>query len=220
VLLVPPRKVKAAGAAVEQLLADIRAEFQAAEPDLGIVLAPLEGDRPEKVLGRRDQLTLVRLLSALPHGVVKMSAEIPGLVETSTNLAAVHTGGEGVRLVTSQRSSVASELNALAAAVASVMELGGAAIDTSDAYPGWKPDLDSPILKIAREAYRELFGREPQAKAIHAGLECGVIGERYPGMDMISFGPTLEGAHSPEERMYIDTVEKFWDLLLGILRRV
>lgn len=220
VLLVPPRKVKAAGAAVEQLLADIRAEFQAAEPDLGIVLAPLSGNRPETVLGRKDQLTLVRLLSALPHGVVKMSAEIPGLVETSTNLAAVHTLGDGVRVVTSQRSSVASELDELAAAVASIMELGGAVIETSDAYPGWKPDLDSPILKIAREAYRELYGREPQAKAIHAGLECGVIGKRYPGMDMISFGPTLEGAHSPEERMYIDTVEKFWDLLLGILRRV
>lgn len=220
VLFLPPGKLKAAGGTVERCSASIRAEFSAVEPDLRITLAPLHGDRPAMVLRRKDQLTLLRLLAALPHGVIKMSAEIPGLVETSTNLAAVHTGEEGARIVTSQRSPVASELDEIAAAVVAIMELGGAAIETSDAYPGWKPDLSSPILKIAREAYRELYGKEPQAKAIHAGLECGVIGKRFPGMDMISFGPTLEGAHSPEERMQIDTVEKFWDLLLAILRRV
>ena len=111
-------------------------------------------------------------------------------------------------------------LDEIADTVSAVFQLGGATVDSGDAYPGWKPDMDSAILKTAKSAYRSLYGNEPQVKAVHAGLECGVIGERIPGMDMISFGPTIQGAHSPQERLHIDTVEKFWNFLLEILRTV
>jgi dipeptidase D len=104
--------------------------------------------------------------------------------------------------------------------VANVFELGGAEFETSDGYPGWKPNLDSEILKIAKATYQSLYGKEPEVKAIHAGLECGIIGERFPGMDMVSFGPTLQGVHSPDEKLYIDTVVKFWNYLLAILKNV
>ncbi len=104
--------------------------------------------------------------------------------------------------------------------VSTIFELGGAKAGHAGGYPGWKPDMDSPILKIAKSTYQELHGKEPEVKAVHAGLECGIIGEKYPGMDMISFGPTLEGVHSPDEKIYIDTVEKFWEYLLAILKNV
>jgi dipeptidase D len=104
--------------------------------------------------------------------------------------------------------------------VANIFELGGAKVEQSDGYPGWKPNLDSPILKMAKSTYQSLYRKEPAVKAVHAGLECGIIGEKYPGMDMISFGPTLEGVHSPDEKIYIDSVEKFWNFLLAILKNV
>jgi dipeptidase D len=104
--------------------------------------------------------------------------------------------------------------------VRAVFELGGADVHTSDGYPGWKPNLASKILKLARETYKGLYGKDPEVKAVHAGLECGIIGEKYPGMDMVSFGPTMKEVHSPNERLYIDTVQKFWDFLLAILRNV
>ena len=135
-------------------------------------------------------------------------------------MAAIHTTPRGFTIATSQRSSVASELLEICDAVRAVFDLAGADATTSDGSPGWKPDLKQPILRIAQTTYQGLYGTEPQAKAIHAGLECGIIGERVPGMDMISFGPTLEGVHSPDERIHIDTVEKFWDFLMGILKAV
>jgi len=115
---------------------------------------------------------------------------------------------------------VASELEEACDTVRSVLELSGATAATSDGYPGWKPNLQSPILKTAKATYQALYGKEPHVKAIHAGLECGIIGEKVPGMDMVSFGPTLEGVHSPDEKIHIDTVEKFWNFLLGILKNV
>ena len=121
-------------------------------------------------------------------------------------------------LTTSQRSSVASEIDEIVHTVASVLELGGAKATPTEGYPGWKPNLDSRILKNAKSTYQAMYGKEPAVKAIHAGLECGIIGEKFPGMDMVSFGPTLEGVHSPDEKIYIDTVEKFWNFLLGILK--
>ena len=124
-----------------------------------------------------------------------------------------------VKIVTSQRSSVASEIEEIVDTVSSVFQLGRAQIQHSDGYPGWKPNMDSPILKLATATYRSLYGKDPEVKAVHAGLECGIIGERIPGMDMISFGPTLEAVHSPEEKIHIDTVERFWNLLLEILKR-
>ena len=168
---------------------------------------------------RALQTRILNTIAALPHGVIKMSSDIPGLVETSTNVAVVKTDRKAVTVVTSQRSSVASEILEVCQTVNAVFALGGAVLKQGDGYPGWKPDLASPILQTAKSAYASLFGREPAVKAIHAGLECGIIGERYPGMDMVSMGPTLEGVHSPDEKIHIDTVGKYWSFLLEILRR-
>jgi dipeptidase D len=152
--------------------------------------------------------------------VIRMSPDIPGLVQTSTNLAIISTGKKSIKVATSQRSSVASEIEEICTMVANVFELGGAEIEAGDGYPGWKPNLDSEILKIAKETYQSLSGKEPLTKAVHAGLECGILGEKFPGMDMVSFGPTMEAVHSPDERLHIDTVEKFWNYLLAILKNV
>jgi dipeptidase D len=150
--------------------------------------------------------------------VLNMSVDIPGLVETSTNLASIATSENDIVLVTSQRSSTASRLTEAVECVGAVFVLGGATVETGDGYPGWKPNLDSPILKIARECYKLLYGVEAEVKAIHAGLECGIIGEHIPGMDMVSFGPTLEAVHSPDEKIYIESVAKFWEFLVAILK--
>ncbi len=125
-----------------------------------------------------------------------------------------------VEVSTSQRSSVASEIDEIAQTVKTIFELAGAAVQQTDGYPGWKPNVESPVLKIAIDTYKSLYGKEPEVKAVHAGLECGIIGEKYPGIDMVSFGPTLEGVHSPDEKIFVDTVPKFWALLQGILKNV
>jgi dipeptidase D len=198
----------------------IRAEYATVEPGLSIAILEKAGAKRGTVFSKPLQAVLTRTIAALPHGVIKMSADIPGLVETSTNVAVIRTESKGITLATSQRSSVASEILEICQSVASVLELGGAKVKTTDGYPGWKPNMKSEILRVARSTYRELYGREPDVKAIHAGLECGIIGERFPGMDMVSFGPTLEGVHSPDEKIHIDTVEKYWNFLLAILRNV
>jgi len=149
-----------------------------------------------------------------------MSPDILGLVETSTNLAVIVTEGNSVSITTSQRSSVESEKDDIANMVASVFQLANAEVKDGDGYPGWKPNVNSPILNVMKSVYQKMYEAEPHIKAIHAGLECGIINERYPDMDMISFGPTIMGAHSPDERVKIDTVKKFWDLLLNVLKNI
>jgi dipeptidase D len=217
---IPAKAWDQAAECVESCSRTIRAEYAAVEPGLEIHLDPLKGARRGKVLKSSLQKKLCKTLSALPHGVIRMSPDIPGLVQTSTNLAIIAAGTRSITVATSQRSSVASEIEEICRTVADVFELGGAEIRSSDGYPGWKPNLESEILAIAKETYRSLYGKEPAVKAVHAGLECGIIGEKYPGMDMVSFGPTLSGVHSPEEKLYIDTVEKFWNYLLAILKSV
>jgi dipeptidase D len=216
-LYIPKKAWVEAADLVDGLNATIRAEYATAESGLEITLAAIKGARKGKVLKSAIQKKLCKTLSALPHGVIRMSPDIPGLVQTSTNLAIVTTGKKSVMAATSQRSSVASEILEICQTVANIFELGGAEIEASAGYPGWKPNLDSEILKIAKETYKSLTGREPLVKAVHAGLECGIIGEKFPGMDMVSFGPSMEAVHSPEEKLYIDTVEKFWNYLLAIL---
>jgi dipeptidase D len=149
-----------------------------------------------------------------------MSPDIPGLVQTSTNLAVVRVEAQGLVISTSQRSSVATELVAASDSVAAAGKLAGARVHHDEGYPGWKPDPDSRILAHAKAVYASLFGTEPTVTAIHAGLECGIIGDRFAGMDMISFGPTITGAHSPDERVQVSTVAKFWDYLVATLGRV
>jgi dipeptidase D len=211
------------GSAVAKVLemeATLKEESATVDPDLFVRLEPVTPARKGKVWKKGLQKKVLTTVAALPHGVIKMSPEIPGLVETSTNVAVIKTDKKKVTVATSQRSSMASEIQEVVQTVAAVLELGGATIISGDGYPGWKPNLASPILQTAKSVYASLFGKEPEVKAIHAGLECGIIGEKYPGMDMVSMGPTLEAVHSPDEKIYIDSVEKFWRFLLEILRSV
>jgi dipeptidase D len=220
VIYVPNKKLNNASAIVSQYNSIFREELSTIEPELAILFEEVKGKKKGKVLKKAIQKKILQTISALPHGVIKMSADIPGLVETSTNVAIIKTDAKGISLITSQRSSVASEIDEIVHTVVSILQLGGAEAETSDGYPGWKPNMESKILKIARETYKDLTGKKPEVKAIHAGLECGIIGEKYPGIDMVSFGPTLEGVHSPDEKIHIDTVERFWNFLLAILKNV
>ncbi len=220
VVRIPAKNKELAGKIVSDTNDTVKAEMAATEPDLMLRMNATGTGKKGRVMRKAEQQRILLTISGLPHGVIKMSADIPGLVETSTNLAVIQTTLKSVRVSTSQRSSVASEIVDIADTVSSVFKLGRASIEGSDGYPGWKPNMDSPVLALARETYKSLFGRDPEVKAIHAGLECGIIGERFPGMDMVSFGPTLEGVHSPDEKIHIDTVESFWTFLLEILKRV
>ena len=217
---IPKNKAAEAQRIVGEMNSAIRAEVFLVDPDLAITLTDAAGIKKANVIKKSQQEMIFRAIAALPHGVLKMSSEMAGLVETSTNIAVISTTSKAVVIATSQRSSIASELNEAVETVCSVLGLAGARVETSDGYPGWKPNLESKILKTAKETYKQLYGKEPAVKAIHAGLECGIIGERFPGMDMVSFGPTLEGVHSPDEKIHIDTVEKFWKYLLAILKNV
>lgn len=196
----------------------IVSEYHTVDGGLKINLKKLNKHIPE-VFTKHFTKNLVNVILAMPHGVLEMSQDIPGLVETSTNLASVKTENGKVVFATSQRSSIDSAIHYIAKSVNSVFELGGGQAKTSDGYPGWKPNLDSKIMKLSNIVYKELFGSEPLIQAIHAGLECGILGNKYPGIDMVSFGPTITAAHSPDEGVEIQTVEKFYQLLKGVLSR-
>lgn len=195
----------------------IKNEFKITEPLLEISCQ--KNDFNEKILESKSQFKLLNALYACPHGVISWSQEIKGFVQTSTNLASVKFENNKVIITTSQRSSVESEKTDIVNMVASVFRLADAKIEHSNGYPGWTPNANSKVLEVTKTVYKKLFSQEPEVLVIHAGLECGLIGEKYPGMDMISFGPTIKGAHSPDERLHIESVTKFWDLLLGILSR-
>jgi dipeptidase D len=164
---------------------------------------------------------VVNALSSLPNGIMAMSPDIPDLVETSTNLATVTMEDDRLRIGTSQRSSIEPAKLNISNAVIAIFELADAdEIVTGDGYPGWQPNMDSKLLKFSKEVFNEMYGKEPAIKAIHAGLECGLLGATYPGLDMISFGPTIEGAHSPDERLNIEAVEKFYNLGKALLEKI
>ncbi|MEI6684427.1 MAG: aminoacyl-histidine dipeptidase [Bacteroidota bacterium] len=202
----------------EQFAIDIKNELKVTEPGLTFEVTP--APMPETVLNDALQANLLDALYACPHGVTAMSREIPDFVETSTNLASVKFVDRKIVITTSQRSSVESSKKDIADMVASVFYLMQADVEHSSGYPGWKPNPDSALLRISTDAYRRLFSQEPQVLAIHAGLECGLIGAIYPGMDMVSFGPTIKGAHSPDERLDIPSAVKFWELTLEILKNI
>ena len=199
--------------------ADLEAEFRFREPNFKITLN--EMPHVDEVLDSRTQSALVYSLVGVPNGVVAMSFAVPGLVETSTNLASVKFA-EGNRIVvtSSQRSSVESAKTYVMQMVESVFALAGADVAHSDGYPGWMPDPQSKLLEVTVDAYKRLFGSEPKVRAIHAGLECGLFLEKYPDLEMVSFGPTLRGVHSPDERLEIATVPKFWKLLTEVLKTI
>lgn len=200
----------------EQIRADILNEVADVEPSLSITIEEVQ--LPEFVIDEPTQFDLVNAIYACPHGVIAMSRELKGLVETSTNLASVKFIQDNQILVTtSQRSSVDSQKQDIANMVESVFKLANASVQHSDGYPGWAPNTNSEILRITRNSYEKLFKVEPIVRAIHAGLECGLFLEKFPGLDMISFGPTLRGVHSPDEKIDVETTVKFWNLLLDVL---
>ncbi|NOU61729.1 aminoacyl-histidine dipeptidase [Marinifilum caeruleilacunae] len=189
------------------------------EPKLKITLESVE--TPEFVIDREISNNLFDAIYACPHGVFSMSSRMPGMVETSTNLASVKfVDGNKILITTSQRSDVDSEKYNIAQMVGSALTLAGANIEHTDGYPGWAPNPNSEILTVAVDSYKRLFDKEPVVRSIHAGLECGLFLEKYPDMDMISFGPTLRDVHSPDERINIETVEKFWLHLIDIIQNV
>lgn len=196
--------------------AEAENEYSVSEPDMKFVL---QSQTPRGEAIDRDTVSrLIKSLYAVHHGILAMSQDIPGLVETSSNLASVKmTEGNIIKVATSQRGSIRSSCKDMVNMVKAAFELGGAITKVGEGYPGWKPNPSSPVLKVAVDAYKRLFGIEPKVKAIHAGLECGLFLEKYPSLDMVSFGPTLRGVHSPDERMLIPSVDKFWRHLLEVL---
>ncbi len=195
-----------------------RSEYPVTEPDLAFTFSKAE--MPDFIIDEDSTFQLLNALYACPHGVITMSQEIDNFVETSTNLASVKFEEDEILITTSQRSSVETEKLDVTNMVTSVFNLAGARTETSDGYPGWTPNPNSAIVEITERSYKKLFQTEPEVLAIHAGLECGLIGDKYPGMDMISFGPTIKGAHSPDERIEIESVQKFWDLTLDVLKNI
>jgi len=218
VIYVPESAVDMISNRVQELTAIFLDEIKAVEPGLQVSANLTEGTG--KVLPSAQFETLKNTLYALPHGVIKMSADIPGLVETSTNLATITQDSDKIVIGTSQRSSVETEKQDIVNQVVAVLTLAGLEVESGDGYPGWKPNMDSAALHHVKESYKNLFGEYPEIKAIHAGLECGLISEVFPNMDMISFGPTIQGAHSPEEKVNIKAVQKFWDLVVAVLQRI
>jgi dipeptidase D len=193
-------------------------EFKHTEPRMRFAVT--DAETPKHVMSNDDMCYLLLTLVGLPNGVLGMSFAMPGLVETSSNLASVKFDLEKqeIKVTTSQRSSVESAKIYASQHIESVFYLAGFDVEHSDGYPGWAPNPESKLLTESVECYRKLFGTEPKVRAIHAGLECGLFLEKYPHLEMVSFGPTLRGVHSPDERLEISTVDKFWKLLVELLR--
>lgn len=197
----------------------LRGELADIEPELSVAVERLcEG--AAEAMSRELTERLVRMMAAMPQGVLAMSRAVPGLVETSTNFAAIRLEGGEVKVLTSQRSSLASGIDDAVRRVRSTVELAGGRVEEAEGYPAWTPMTDSRLLERAVEVYRSRTGESPVVEAVHAGLECGVIGDKYPGMEMISFGPDIEGAHTPQERVRVPSVARVWEFLLHLLKEV
>lgn len=208
--------------AFEQHIADlteaIKAEYKKLDPDLSISVSPAEN--PEKVMLAEVQKQFVKAIQTAWNGVYRMSPDIPGLVETSNNVARIEVKNGTIEVLCLTRSSVESSRIDLANTLQASFELMGCTVEYSGEYPGWKPNMDSAILKVLVDKYKKLNNEEPQVAACHAGLECGILGQNYPEMDMISFGPTIRGAHSPDERASISSLQKFWKFVREVLKDI
>ena len=201
---------------VNDLSSKIKNELKNVEPDFSLLVT--KTDIPEKLIDPEITSNLLNSIYACPNGVIRMVDDIPGVVETSTNLAIVKSDGQKVEVCTLQRSSVDSAKDDLCNMMRSVFELAGAEVEHAGSYPGWKPNAGSSILQTMKKVYQDKFGKTPEVKVIHAGLECGLIGGVYPNLDMISFGPTIRNPHSPDEKVNIKTVGLFWDFLVETLK--
>lgn len=203
---------------LESMRQAFRTELEGIDDELEIRFAAATAGGP--LLSAADRDRLLRLLAALPHGVLGMSPDIPGLVETSSNLAVVEAEDGRIKIVTSSRSSVMPTLRAVMSSIRAAGTLAGARIEAHEGYPGWKPKMESPLLEVVRRVYEEVWSKPPAVTAVHAGLECGLLGEKVPGIEMVSFGPQIEGAHSPAERVHVPSVGRFWEALKRVLERL
>ena len=197
---------------------DILEEIKPIDPKFTLDVTDIDNSNTR--FSKTSQEMLLNLIHGLPHGVEKMSYDIPGLVETSTNLATVAVKENTAVIGLSSRSSIKSALQDMRDRIRALGELSGGKVTEEAAYPGWKPDLNSNILKLAKKVHKDMFGKEPKVEAVHAGLECGIIGEKFPGMDMISIGPSINYMHSPEEQVSISSVEKFYKYVVKILENI
>lgn len=219
ICLVPNEDVATFSASFQDMLSQWKTEYATTDPELFGAITPIA--TPSHIIDRETIQRLIAALYGCPHGVLAMSKEVAGLVETSTNLASVKMDKEGeIRVGTSQRSAINSARFNAAMRIESIFSLAQANVTHESEYPGWAPNSHSPILKVAEQAYLDLFGTPVKVKAIHAGLECGIFLDAFPTLDMVSFGPTLRGVHAPGERLELASVTKFWDFLIEILKRV
>lgn len=203
---------------IKQQADTIKTEFKTMEPNLEIEISKIE--TPKKIMDLGIQEGVTRAIYAACNGVYRMSADIPNLVETSNNIARVIIKNGDIKIGCLTRSSVESAKWDLVNTLVATFELIGCEVVTAGDYPGWAPNMNSPILKVMEALYNELNGEKPHVAACHAGLECGILGQNYPDMDMISFGPTIKGAHSPDERAQISSVQKYWKFVLEVLKRI
>lgn len=218
IILLPEIKTKEFEKFVKGYEKMYRAEFSDTEPGLSFTFEKIVA--PARVMNQGEQYRIIRALFVCPNGIQRMSQAMKGLVETSNNLAIVKIIGGKFETYNLTRSSVDSSKEATAWKIAAVFQLIGAVVTLSGSYPGWKPNMQSPVLKTMSEVYSDMFGKIPEIKAIHAGLECGILGGVYPNLDMISFGPTIRFPHSPDEKVNIASVGKFWDFLVGTLKHI
>ena len=220
VVVVDSSKVDAFRLIIENEFQVVKNELAVTEPELKLSLT--NEDLPTALIDLKTQENLTKGVLACPNGVIRMSDSMPGLVETSTNLASVKSdaASKTIDIACLMRSSVDSAKESLGKRIAAVFSMAGAQVTFTGAYPGWQPNMQSPILKTMQEVYQTKFGKIPEIKAIHAGLECGILGGIYPNWDMISFGPTIRFPHSPDEKVNIKTVQKFWDFLVEILKNI
>ncbi|RLF55065.1 MAG: cytosol nonspecific dipeptidase [Thermoplasmata archaeon] len=216
-VLVAKKDVPAIKDRITAAFEEVRFEYRSIEPDMALDME--ETELPESMITEADSRKMLHLLVALPHGVHRMSPDIPDLVETSTSMAKIRTE-EDVYVQLASRSSSKTQLEALRDKIEAISVLAGAEAERGQAYPGWLPNLESKVLAILKESARELWGKEPEIKAIHAGLETGIIGEKFPGMDMASFGPQIENPHSPDERVRVPSVKDFYELLALALKKL
>ena len=215
-ILVPSAETRKVKALAERIFEEIKFEYQYSDPDM-LMLYDKTPKPAARYIGPKTVLAAVKAILACPHGVKRMSDTLPGLPETSTNMAMIRTEKGHLKVYSLTRSSIDSAKMSYADSIRYVFELAGAKVDIGEGYPGWKMNPNSEILHIAVEQYKKLFKKDPIVRGIHAGLECGLFSEKFPGMDMISMGPTLRGVHSPDEKLLIPTVQMVWDHLLAIL---
>ena len=219
IVLIPENQKENLIANFEKYSAEIKFESERAEP--GLKLTYEQTNLPEFIIDKVTQQNLLNVVYGCPHGVLVMSTSMEGMVETSTNLASVKfEANNKIKVVTSQRSEIESRKYMAAEMVESVFQLAGAEVVHTDGYPGWAPNPDSAVVKITVDSYKKLFGVVPLVRSIHAGLECGLFLEKYPNLDIVSFGPTILGAHSPDERLDIETTNKFWKHLVDVLENI